>query len=164
MTQSLIAPLNELAETLTDLRRRFHQAAQVEVARAIGEAVREVALVLVGGPRNYRQLQPRSFAASDDPWAEPADQPLPVDDFTTGEAVLNSRTGVGASRLEPAVVIGLAAVRWSLKRSGQLIPAVAIGFVVASCAYLAAPAVTAALGAWSAADNLLFHPSASQPN
>jgi hypothetical protein len=163
MTESLIAPLNDLADTLTDLRRRFQQAAQVEVARAIGEAVREVALVLVGGPRYYQQLRPESFAASEDPWGEPADRPLPLDDCDSAEAPAcgRGRRGLGASRLEPAIVVGLTAVRWSLMRSGQLIPAVAIGLIVASCAYLAAPAVAAALAAWSAADDLLYRPSAT---
>jgi hypothetical protein len=161
MTESLIAPLNELADTLTDLRRRFQRAAQVEVARAIGEAVREVALVLVGGPPYYRQLQPQRFAASEDPWGDPGDQSLPEDDFTSGEARSCDRRVLGASRLEPAIVVGLTAVRWSLMRSGQLIPAVAIGLVVASCAYMAAPAVAAALGAWTAADDLLNRPSAT---
>ena len=50
MTTTLAAHASELAEALHDLRRRLRQAARVEVARILSEALREFTLTMLGEP------------------------------------------------------------------------------------------------------------------
>jgi hypothetical protein len=45
--------LGELAEALQELRRRMRHTARVEVARALGEALRELTLAMICGPARY---------------------------------------------------------------------------------------------------------------
>jgi hypothetical protein len=152
MTSTLAAHIGELAESLQDLRRRVRQAARYEVARAVGEALRDAAMSLVCGPAS---AMPRhGHSAWDDPWDDPA-----VDSWqrsSYGDTIDAERMPrADVLRVSPAVLAGFGAARWSYTRSRQIGPAILIGLLVAIAATLGGPSVKALLKAWSVANDLL---------
>jgi hypothetical protein len=58
----------ELAETLQALRRRLRQTARLEVARAVGEALRQLTHSLICGPERYGTPVRAVPSPWDDPW------------------------------------------------------------------------------------------------
>ena len=158
-TATLTAHLGELAETLSNLRRRFRQAARVEVARAVGEALRDVAQDLICGPARAAPVSRAGYTHwDDDPWHEPARDPWQAGYADPEEDVRDDDAPTRSSPLEPAVVVALAVARWGFLRTGQLVPAALIGLLVGFAAYAGGPAAEALLGAWSAANELLTFP------
>jgi hypothetical protein len=163
MTGSLVSHLGDLAETLRDLRRRLRQAARLEVARAVGDALREFTLdVISGGTRN---AMPRHRETSnwDDPWRDPNHDPWDADDqFLDEDASEKESDNVGGTPLHAAIVLSLGAARWGYRRTGQMVVAVLIGAAVAIVILLRGPTAEAFLAAWAPAHELMFN-SAHQP-
>ena len=158
MTPTLTAYLGELADTLHDLRCRLREAARVEVARAIGEALREATRALICGPVRYATPTRTASSAWDDPWQE-ADADLwesPRAEAPEVEADDPERPG--SRKWPPALVAGLGAARWSFLRTRQLGPAILIGLLVAVAAYAGGPTVKAVLETWATANDLLSDP------
>lgn len=148
MNTSVAAHAGDLAETLVDLRRRFRQAARYEVARAVAEALRDAAMMIVCGPARPMS----SYSAWDDPWADPVDDPWHARNNVVDADDGNSRPIL---RLSPAVLAGVGAARWSYTRTRQVGLAMLIGLLVALAAKLGGPTVQALLRAWSVAEDLL---------
>jgi hypothetical protein len=157
VTDTLTAHLSELALALDDLRRRSRRSARAEVARAVGDALREAA---VAPPARREEYPPW-----DDPWQggiDPGGEDWRVD-APTAPAVPPTVAGPESARAyQAAVVVGLGAARWGLSRTGRVGPAVVVGALAALAALAGAPAVEALLGAWSAASELLNRPVADQ--
>ena len=109
MTGPLTVHLIELAETLRDLRRRLRQAARLEVARAVGEALREASLALICGPARYRTTQRAAPSAWDDPWQEPGDDPWQSRDPFPEPDDPDPEDPPARPAVPPAVLAGLAA-------------------------------------------------------
>lgn len=154
MNNPLSVHLVDLAENLTDLRRRFRRAARVEVAQAVGEALRELAQTLICGPARFPRTKAPYACAWKDPWQETALDPwhadgTPPDEFEPEE------TPRAASRWHAAVVVGLGAARWGFVRTRQFPPAVLIGLTVALAAYAGGPTLEALLDAWTTVTDLL---------
>jgi hypothetical protein len=163
MTTTLTDHLVGLAATLNDLRRRVRQAAREEVARAVGEALRQVALSMIGG--SPRPLPRRSaYSAWDDPWQDPAEDPWTAGASFQEETFDAGRSVAEASPLHPAVVAGLLAVRWGYARTRQPLSAVAIGLGVSFAAFAGGPTMQALVAAWSAANDLLYYPDFARPS
>ncbi len=160
MTGTLTAHLAELAEALRDLRRRFRQAARVEVARAIGEALREVTLAMICGPVRYPSTARTPSSAWDDPWQDPAADPWDFhrSTFPQQEVEASDRERESSMILPPALVAGLGAARWGFIRTRQIGPAILIGLLVALAAHAGGHTVKVLLEAWSAANDLLSYP------
>jgi hypothetical protein len=162
MNRTLTAHLGELAEVLNDLRRRFRQAARVEVARTIGEALRDAAVAMVSGAAPMPARPRRAQSDWDDPWGDsPAEWHGPevyadTRDADTRDADEEDRRS--AIRLSPALLAGMGATRWSYTRTRQIGPAVLIGLLVALAATAGGPATKALLKAWSVANDLLSQP------
>jgi hypothetical protein len=159
MTGPLTIHLIELAETLHDLRRRLRQAARLEVARAVGEALREASLALICGPTRYRAPNHTVRPEWDDPWQEPATDPWRSGaSYRETSARDDPEDTQGRSPLPPAVLVGLAAARWGYVRTRQVGPALLLGLLVGVAAHSGGPTVQALLEAWSATHDLLHHP------
>jgi hypothetical protein len=154
-TVRVTAHLGELAETLNALRQRFRQAARVEVARAVGEALRDVATDLICGPARVASMSRPEYASWDDPWRDPASDPWYGGPETREEVEPDDKVRTTYSPLEPAVVIALMGARWTFLRTGNFMPAAAIGLLVGLVAYAGGPAAEALLGAWNAASELI---------
>jgi hypothetical protein len=157
MTPILTVHLGDLAESLAQLRRRFRQTARFEVARAVGEALHELALALICGPVRYRASTSPHAASWDDPWQDVAVDPWHTEVPLTEESERDNPP-YSASRLRPALVVGLGAARWSFVRTRQLPLAVAIGLVASLAAYGGGPTIQALLNAWTTANDLLNYP------
>jgi len=158
MTGTLTAHLVELAEALHDLRHRFRQAARVEVARAIGEALREVTLAMICGPVRYPSTARTASSAWNDPWQDPAADPWDSHCTYPQEVEASDGERESSMTLPPALVAGLGAARWGFARTRQIGPAILIGLLVALAAYAGGPTVKALLEAWSVATDLLSYP------
>jgi hypothetical protein len=158
MRETLTAHLADLVATLNDLRRRLRQAARLEVARAIGEALREVALDMICGPQRYSVRSQSTYSPWDDPWQE-ADQDRwepesPIPEYVTP----GNRIAAWSLPLQSAVVLGLGAARLGFVRTGQFVHAALIGVALGVAAYVGGPTINALLGAWSAAHDLMSYP------
>src|SRR5579871_3077272 len=157
MTTTLTDHLIELAATLNDLRRRVRQAAREEVARAVGEALRQVALSMIGG--SSRSLPRRSaYSSWDDPWQDAVEDSWTAGTSFPEQTTIGDRSVAEESPLHPAVVAGLFAVRWGYARTRQPLSAVAIGLGVGFVALAGGPTMQALVAAWSAANDLLHYP------
>lgn len=155
MNKTLTAQIGELAESLHDLRRRFRHSARYEVACAIGEALRDGAMALIGGPAPRAKMPGRGYSAWDDPWGDPA-----ADRWQGPEAYPDTMEDdeegpQGAIRVSPALLVGVGMARWSFARTRQFGPAILIGLIVAIAATMGGPTVKALLKAWSVAIDLL---------
>ena len=160
MTSTLTAHLGELAEALHDLRRRFRHAARVEVARAVGEALREATLAMICGPARYQSTARTRYSAwDDDPWQDRGDDPWHSRGTHAQEVEVDDAEANSSMLLPPALMAGLGAARWGFARTQQIGPAILIGFLVALAAYSGGPTIKALLEAWSAANDLLSYPS-----
>lgn len=158
MTGILSEQLAELAVSLHALGRRLRQSARVEVARTIGEALREVALAVICGPLCYSSARPTARSAWDDPWHDPAADPW--DSPRIFEPDIDAATDPSERSLilSPTLVAGWGAARWSYRRTRQIGPAILIGLLVALAACAGGPTVRTLLEAWSAATELLNFP------
>jgi hypothetical protein len=158
MRETLTAHLADLVATLNDLRHRLRQAARLEVARAVGEALREVALAWICGPHRYSARSQTTYSPWDDPWQEadrdPWDPESPIPEYVTP----SNRCAAWTLPLRSAVVLGLGAARWGFVRTGQLVQAVLFGVALGVVAYVGGPTINALLGAWSAAHDLMSYP------
>jgi hypothetical protein len=154
MTGSLTAHLGELAETLSDLRRRLRHAARVEVARAVGEALREFAVNTISGSSHY--TRPRYSDEWDDPWRESRNDAWGGGaDVREYDEEPETRSAESTRPLQAALAMGLGAGRWVFLRTRQWLIAVLIGTAVAVIVITGGPAVEAFLAAWQPAHELL---------
>ena len=158
-TTPLTLHLGELAESLHELQRRFRQAARVEVARAIGDALREFTQAMICGPVRYPATAPNAYSAWDDNlWQERGDAEPQFPGNYAEDLEENDEEAHGSLTVPPALMAGLAAARWGYLRTRQIGPALLIGLVVAIAAGAGGPTVKALLNAWATAQDLLNHP------
>jgi hypothetical protein len=162
MTRTLTAHVIELAETLHDLRRRFRQAARIEVARAVGEALREVALAMICGPVRFPAPARSADSAWDDPWQDASADPWPAPVGAAREVEADDRHRESPPPLPPALVAALGAARWGFVRTHQVGPAILIGLLVGVAVRAGGPTVKAVVEAWSVADDLLNYTGSNQ--
>ena len=158
MTTTLTANVGELAETLHDLRQRFRDAARVEVARAVGESLREFAKAVICGSVRYPATARTACSAWDDAWEDPEDDLWHARGAHAEEFDADDRGQIQSALLPPALAMGLTAARWGFARTRQVGPALVIGLIVALAAYAGGPTVKLLLEAWSAANDLLNYP------
>jgi hypothetical protein len=155
--RALSVQLAELAEVLHELRRRLRQTARVEVARAIGEALRELTLVVICGPGRFGPTRD-PYSSWDDPWQDAAADgwhaqgPYP-EDVALGDSEPSSKLTVPA-----ALVAGLGAARWGYVRTRQPALALLIGVAAACAAHAGGPTMQALLDSWSTANEILSFP------
>jgi hypothetical protein len=152
----LTAHLGALADNLNEVRRRLRNAARVEVARAVGEALRDFALTLICGPTRYGI--PRYFERSrwHDPWGEDNRDAWASDDsFEEADESAERIAPTGTPSIHAALVLSLGAARWGYLRTRQVIIAIAIGAAVAITVFAGGPTVEAFLAAWGPAQDLL---------
>jgi hypothetical protein len=161
MTTTLTDHLAELAATLNDLRRRFRRAAREEVARAVGEALRQAALTIIGGPVLPPPRRPE-YSDWGDPWQDPVEDPWDAGASSRPGASVGGRGVAETSPLHPAVVAGLWAARWGFARTRRPLPALAVGLAVALIGLAGGPTAQALLAAWSAANELLHYSDAGR--
>lgn len=162
MIGSLTSHLGDLAETLNDLRRRLRHAARVEVARAVGEALREAALTLFCGSSAY--VTPRAAADSiwDDPWRDPGEDPWHANvEFGDEPEMMPTGSEARARSLQAAIVLGGSAARWVFYRTRRVLIAVLIGATVGILVIMGGPTIEACLAVWCPAHDLLRY---SSPN
>ena len=169
MRETLTEYLVELAEKLGDLRRQLRQAARVEVARAIGEALAEVAHTLICGPGRFPPLPNRGPSESrrsdwdNDPWNETRYDRDPWTDedpdYPTNEEGVPIMSPTTPSRRQFAVASGYAAARWCFARTGNLVAATALGVAAALFAFIRGPAVSSLLEVFTVAQDLTAFPS-----
>ena len=95
MTTTLTDHLAELATTLNDLRQRFRQAAHDEVARAMGDALRQVALTMLGSSPRLPPPPRSHYSDWDDPWQDPVEDSWHVRSLARKSP---SASGAGRSR------------------------------------------------------------------
>jgi hypothetical protein len=158
MRETLTAHLADLVATLNDLRHRLRQAARLEVARAVGETLREVALAMICGPHRHSTRPHSTYSPWDDPWQE-ADQDRWDPESPIPESITSrNRSAAWSVPMQSAVVLGLGAARWGFVRTGQLVHAALIGVALGVAAYVGGPTSGALLGAWSAAHDLMSYP------
>jgi hypothetical protein len=170
MMNNLTAQMVELAEVLQDLRQRFHQAARLEVAQAIGAALRELARATICGPARYPSPGRSGQSAWEDDWHEPAEDgwPEPAEHGWVSQDAYaqDARSDEdGASRrvtiLSP-LLAGIGAARWGFGRTRQILPALLIGLAVAVAAWAGGPTVKTLLKAWTTATELLSFPGSDR--
>jgi hypothetical protein len=148
----------ELAEALQELRRRLRQTARLEVARAVGEALRELALSVICGRARFGTGVHGVSSPWDDPWQEPALEPWHsragyMPDEGEDDAEFRRRLVLPA-----ALVAGLGAARWGYVRTRQPALALLIGLLAALTAHAGGPTLKALLRSWSTANQLLNFP------
>lgn len=161
MSNPLTVQLGNLAENLADLRRRFRHTARLEVAQAVGEALRELARTLICGPVRVPRAASPYAADWDDAWQEADADPWRADVRLAEDTKADKVTGLPA-RWQSVVLMGLAAARWGFLYTRRYPPAVVIGLVVVLAAYGGGPTVEALLDVWSSATDLLRFPDPTQ--
>jgi hypothetical protein len=161
MNYTLTAQIASLVETLRDLRHRLRQSAQLEVARAVGDALREVAFAVICGPAPIQATaRPMHTGWEDDPWRDPAfdqwtshrsfrEEPSPAEPLTT-------------LTLSTAVLAGLGIARWSYVRSQSPGLAASLGILSALGTVAGGPSVRSLLEALSVSQELLRFPGADR--
>ncbi len=144
--------LSALADSLADLRGRLREAARIEVARTIGEALRQATHSLIIGP-SHRSQSPRPSPRWDDPW-DPSDDPWEDSDEPI-ESISRKSPFVQSSRGPVALSAGLGVARWTFTRSGQVFPAMALGATIAGMSYFGGPLIDVLLDVvWRSRDLL----------
>ena len=159
MTRLLRDPLAGLARGVADLTARVRTAVAGELARAVGQAVRQVVQALAAGRPDPEAPdpaydRPRAGRWADDPnddWdRSPAgwtDDPDDDPGRGPGDAV---RPGLTA-----AVAAGVAAARWWVGRRGTLAAAAAVGVGVGLLGVLGGPVARTAVAVLAAAADVL---------
>ena len=167
MTAILTAPLRRLSRALFDLRDRVREALAGEVARAVGEAVREiVAVVLRGGPppaapspgndshpgrSHWTDPDADPWGDHQAPWHDDRDgtdfdrEPDDVEQPDPPPSVPRTPAGLGAA------AAGLSAGRWWLGRRGSVAEAVGVGVIVGLAVLAGGPLARAGAAVVSAA-------------
>lgn len=162
MTSLLTTHLAELAEALHDLRQRLRQAARVEVARTIGETLRELTLTAICGSSRYPTKARSPYSTWDDPWQEPTDDRWPAHNTYAEEIEEADADGNTLPVLPPALVAAVGAARWVFARTRQLGPALLVGLLVAVAASVGGPAMHALVKAAAIVNDLLIGSSLDQ--
>jgi hypothetical protein len=161
MRGTLTVYLGDLAESLLELRRRFRRAARLEVARAVGETLQELALTAIGG--YGRSASPRAQSTSN--WGDPWQDDLAESAWESNAAFSKSfedeapARDIKAPPLRAALVLGLGAARWGYCRTRQPVVAIFVGAVVVLVVLVGGPAVEAFADAWATATDLVGFPT-----
>jgi hypothetical protein len=158
MTGILTSHLVELVETLHELRLGLRRNARAEVARAIGEALRETTMDLICGAARYPSTTPASNHARADSWQAPLDEPWDSANSLPQEEDPSPQDRESSPIWGPALMAGLSAAHWSFARSRQIGPALLLGLVVVLAAGVGGPTLNALLKAWLATGDLLTFP------
>jgi hypothetical protein len=146
------AHMGELAASLGDLQRQFRQAARVEVARAIGDAIRQFAVTAIGGVGSSSRTVDDDWH---DRWRAP-DASWPDDeDFDSARPGNASSGSVDLTRLHAAVLLGIGGARWTFARTRHPAAALAVGLLLVLVGIAGGRTADAILEAWSAAHDLL---------
>jgi len=153
MSSPITLQIGRLADRLGDLRVRLKDAARIEVAQAIADALADTTRSLICGTSHRRQDR-YDNAPWDDPWHEPYDEPRSW--AKTHDAA--SASEKSSAPYQAALMTGFAVARWSLTRTGQ--PAAAFGLAIAATiiVLLAGERIAPLLDICSATHELLDDP------
>jgi hypothetical protein len=175
VTGILRAHVTRLAATLADLRERVRAAVAGELARAVGESVRQVVEAVVAGrvegPRPVplsTEQYPRPSRWGDDPdddhWGRARD-PWDDDEYPDTRdvnRVAPVRRGdetparpAAAPAVPAAVAAGVYLARWWVGRRGTLLGAAGLGLGVGLLGVVGGPVLRAAIAALAAAADIL---------
>ena len=149
MINSIKEAIDDLAHHLGELRRRFRATARVEVGRAVGGTLHDLAVDAICG----RTPAPTRTAYEDywdDPWEHPASWTR-----HSADAAESDEVDGAAVRIRGAVLAGLTAGRWALRRLRQPVLAIAVGLLAGLAALLGGPAIEHSIEAWLTAHDLL---------
>jgi hypothetical protein len=150
MSLNLNAHLGELAMTLGDLQRQFRQAARVEVARAVGDALRQFAVATICGPAARPR---RTVSEWDDPWEQPSQSW--TEDRVESNASVSSDSASKMARFHAAVLLGIGGARWTFLRTRHPALAAAAGLLLVLLVLAGGRSTEALLDAWTSANVLL---------
>jgi hypothetical protein len=150
MSPNLSAHLGELALSLGDLQRQFRQAARLEVARAVGDAVRQFAIAAICGPSGPSRSVPGQW---DDPWRQ--SESRSYDDVDSDETDGASARSIDVARLQAALLLGIGGARWTYLRTRQPAAAAGVGLLLVLLGLIGGRSADTILSAWSAAHDLL---------
>ncbi len=149
MSAAITRRVHQLANTLAELKVTLRQAVAIELAAAVGTAVRDVLLVALMDPTIRTPVRPNHFEEKIDRWRddawdhdrgnEPPDPWANSDDIPRDQTVALS-THNNRDRSEPmpavspatAVAVGVNVGQWWLARKGTV--AMAVGFGVLTTA------------------------------
>ena len=150
MIDSIKDAIDELAHHLDDLRRRSRATARAaEVGRAVGGTLHDLAVDAICGSTPMP-----SRTAYDDYWDEPyEDQASPWSQHS-GDARGQDEVDGAAVRIRGALLAGLTAGRWTLRRFRQPAIAIAVGLLAGLAALLGGPAIERSIEAWLTAHDL----------
>lgn len=153
MPSPITLQLGRLADRLGDLRVRLKDAARIEVAQAIADALADTTRSLICGPGDRRPDR-YDNAPWDDPWREP---------YVEARSWAKSHDAASppdrsSAPYQTALMTGFAVARWSLMRTGQ--PAAAVGLAVAAALVVlfAGERIAPLLDICSATQELLDYP------
>jgi hypothetical protein len=162
MTQTVAVYLADLAGSLAELRRRFRQAARLEVARAVGETLQELALTAILGHARSARRQVQSGSSWGDPWQDEfGGDPWQSHDGLASsfeEDRADQDQGTRAPALRSAFVLGLGAVRLAYRHTSQPIIAIVVGAVLVLVVLVGGPTIEAFAEAWTTANDLVGFP------
>jgi hypothetical protein len=142
------AHLGELALSLGELRQQFRNAARIEVARAVGDALRQFAVSTICGsvPRTRQ-----SADDWDDPWT--TESSWPHEDFDAEDDL--DPPAIDAARIQAAVLLGIGGARWAYLRTRHPAAAIVAGVLLLILALAGGRPARILLDAWSSANILL---------
>jgi hypothetical protein len=150
--------LGALAENLNDVRRRLRKAARVEVARAVGDALRDFALTVICGPSRYGIPRYVETSTWNDPWDDDShDAWTATSSFREPEESTGQGSVTGGLSIQAAIILSVGAARWGYLRTRHVVIAVLIGAAVAIVVLAGGPTVDAFVAAWMPAQDLLNH-------
>ena len=162
MTGLVRRQLADLAEFVADLKERVRVAVAGELARAVGDAVREVVGAVVAGrvlapprttPRDRWAERDDGWGRPRDPWVDDRDDD---DDLEREERDDRAAGPPPGARVTVAVAAGAAVARWWAGRAGGGVFAPAgVGLGVGLVGLLGGPLARAAIGVLAAAADIL---------
>jgi hypothetical protein len=150
MSLNLNAHLGDLALTLGDLQRQFRQAARIEVARAVGDALRQFAVATICGPA----ARPRRSVSD---WDDALEQPSQAwtEDRVEADPSVSTDSASKIARIHAAVLLGIGGARWTFLRTRHPALAAAAGLLLVLLVLAGGRSTEAILDAWSSANVLL---------
>jgi hypothetical protein len=149
MMGAITTQLNDLVVTLRDLRTRLRTSARLEVALAVGDALREFALATICGSAALVGTPPE-IRGWHDPWQQ-QDPGWTVED-DADDVIKDPGSG---TTLRRSVIFGCVVGRWIFGRTKQPAPALIAGALVTVLALVGGPLLDSVLSACVEADETL---------
>jgi hypothetical protein len=166
MKQTVAIYLADLAGSLAELRRRFRQAARLEVARAVGETLQELALTAILGDARSARRHVQEGSSWGDPWQDDfgRDPWQSHGGFSSSfeenraDQDGGARAPAPAPALRSAFILGLGAVRMAYRHTSQPMIAIVVGAILVIVVLVGGPTIEAFAEAWATANDLVGFP------